>query len=368
MIVLNSGVGNYIYGKGKKYSYFGGNNYLGLANHPAVKDAAILSVQKYGVNFSASRRTTGTADIHLTLEKQISHFKGEEDAVVFASGYLGNSILLETLKNRFSAVFMDQFAHPSITGSIPKHISVVQYYRHCDPGHLEKLLIRHKGCRPLIITDGVFALTGEIAPLDKIFPVAEKHKAIIVVDDAHSTGVLGKTGKGTPEHFGISDKGNLYQTETMSKALGGYGGFISGSSRLISSIREKSKTYQSSTALPPPIVAAGIASLKVIRKYPELRLQLVEKAGLLRAEIALMGFQTTQDNTPIIPIILSSSEKANNLSAFMERNGIIVPFVNYPVKQEKFLLRIAVSVSHTSEQINLLLEILTKWKNKNGTD
>lgn len=268
MIILNSGPGNYIQIKGRNYSYFGGNNYLGLASHTALKEAAIQAIQKYGINFSASRHTTGTADIHLELEKQLSIFKGKEDSVVFASGYLGNSILLEILKKRYSMVLIDSYAHPSITGGIPGNFRNIHYYRHCDADHLENLIIRHKGGRPLIITDGVFALTGEIAPLDKIYTIAIKHRAIIIVDDAHSTGILGVTGKGTPEHFNIHDNNIIYQTETMSKALGCYGGFISGSSKLTGSIREKSKTYQASTALPPPIVAAGIASLKEICKNP----------------------------------------------------------------------------------------------------
>ena len=141
MIVLNSGIGNYVHSNGKKYSYFGGNNYLGLANHPVIKAAAIQSIQAYGINFSASRCTTGTADIHLDLEKKLSIFKDKQDSVVFASGYMGNNILLEILKPRYSAVFIDHFAHPSITGSIPGDIANVQYYNHCDAGHLRTYLI-----------------------------------------------------------------------------------------------------------------------------------------------------------------------------------------------------------------------------------
>lgn len=368
MIVLNSGIGNYVHCNGKKYSFFAGNNYLGLANNPVVKAASILSIKMYGVNFSASRQTTGTADIHLELEKQLSIFKEKENAVVFASGYLGNSILLELLKTRYSAVFIDQFAHPSINGSIPREITNVQYYDHCDAKHLENLLTHYKGFKPLIITDGVFALTGEIAPLDKIYPLVEKHNAILVVDDAHSTGILGENGKGTPEHFKLADTENIYQTETMSKALGSYGGFISGSKEFTDFIREKSTIYQASTALPPPIVAAGIASLKIIHENPELRIRLLKRAGELRKRITGLGFQTTKDNTPIIPIMLTALASAKDLSFFLENNGIIVPFMNYPVKQSKFIVRITVSVSHTVEQTELLLEMLKKWKVKNGTN
>jgi 7-keto-8-aminopelargonate synthetase-like enzyme len=367
MTILNSGIGNYVLCNKKKYSYFGGNNYLGLANHPDVKESSIQSIKKYGVNFSASRRTTGTADIHLELEKELALFKDKQDAVIFASGYQGNSILLDVLKSRYSAVFMDQQAHPSIIAGLPRDNTIVQYFEHCNAIHLETLLSEHKGIAPLVITDGVFALTGEIAPLDKIFPLVNKHHGILIVDDAHSTGILGKTGKGTPEHFNLADIGNIYQTETMSKAMGSYGGFTAGSKDLTDLIREKSAIYQASTALPPPIVAASLASLKIMRENPELRVQLLDKSLALRNEIIGLGYTTTQAITPIIPIMFPVQATAKNLSLFLEKNGIIVPFMNYPVKQTKYMIRISVSAIHTTDQIELLLELLNKWKNKNGT-
>jgi 7-keto-8-aminopelargonate synthetase-like enzyme len=368
MTILNSGIGNYVIADNKEYSYFGGNNYLGLANHPVVKESAIQSITKYGVNFSASRRTTGTADIHLELEKELAQFKGKQDAVVFASGYQGNSILLDILKSRYTAVFIDQQAHPSIIASIPRDIINVHYFEHCNPGHLGNLLDEHSGISPLVITDGVFALTGEVAPLDRIYSLVNRHHGILIVDDAHSTGILGETGKGTPEHFKLSDNGDIFQSETMSKALGSYGGFIAGNKELIDSIRERSSLYQASTALPPHIAAASLASLKIMQENPELRLQLLEKSLALRKEIIGMGYNTTQVITPIIPIFFSELAKAGELSFFLEKHGIIVPLMNYPVKQVKYMLRISVSASHTSEQADLLLEMLNKWKNKNGTD
>ena len=244
----------------------------------------------------------------------------------------------------------------------------MQYYNHCDAGHLEHLLDNYTGSGPLIITDGIFALTGEIAPLDQILPLVKKYNGILIVDDAHSTGILGRNGRGTPEHFKLTDNDSIYQTETMSKALGGYGGFIAGSKEFTGLIREKSAIYQASTSLPPPIVAAGLASLNIIQANTALRILLIKMAGELRNEIISLGFQTTPDNTPIIPVMLSELSRAKDLSLFLESNGIIVPFINYPVKQEKYLLRIAVSVTHTSEQIEELVENLTKWKDKYGTD
>ncbi len=365
MILLNSQVGNYIISNGRRYSYFAGNNYLGLAGDERIKAAVIRAVEKYGVNFSASRHTTGTADIHLELEKALAYFKGKDDAVVFASGYQGNSILLEVLRGRYSTLFIDQSAHASILAAIPSDVTGVIFYNHCDADHLDQLLESSTGSDPLVITDGIFPLTGEIAPLDRIYPVVRRHHGILVVDDAHATGILGDTGKGTPEYFGLTGDENIHQTETMSKALGGYGGFISGSRALTSLIRERSATYQASTALPPPIAAAGIASLRILGENPGLRLQLLETAWYLRKEIAGMGYRTTDYRTPIIPVIFDASEKARGLSLFLEQNGVIAPFMNYPVRKEMHQIRIALSVSHTEEQVSQLLDLLKKWKKKN---
>jgi 7-keto-8-aminopelargonate synthetase-like enzyme len=366
MIILDSEIGNYVICHGKRYSYFAGNNYLGLASNPLVKEASIRSIEKYGVSFSASRQTTGTSEIHIELEKELSGFKQKDDSAIFASGYLGNSILLEILNTGNTAIFMDQHAHPSIAGGVPKDTSHVCRFKHCDAGDLEQLLEENKQFKPLIITDGVFALTGEIAPLDRINILAKKYRAILVVDDAHSTGILGTNGRGTPEHFGLAESPDIYQSETMSKAIGSYGGFISADHGIINLIREKSAVYQASTSLPPSIVAAGIASLKIIHEHPEMRIRLLDMAGLLRKEIIGLGFRSTSDITPIIPLILPDSESANDLSAYLETCGIIVPVMNYPGMHVNSLLRIAVSAIHTYDQIELLLDTLKKWKYNYG--
>ncbi|MDY0100162.1 MAG: pyridoxal phosphate-dependent aminotransferase family protein [Bacteroidales bacterium] len=361
-MVLSGGVGNYVLMNGRKYSYFGGNNYLGLANHPEIKKAAADSVKKYGVNFSASRRTTGTADIHLELEKALSDFKGKQDTAIFASGYLGNSILLEILKDNYTSIFIDKLAHASIIAGIPRDMDYVFFYDHCDPAHLDQLIARHLKGSLIVVTDGVFALTGDVAPLDKIYPIIKKYNGLLVVDDAHSTGILGRTGKGTPEYFNLPDDESIYQTETMSKALGSYGGFISGTRALTDLIREKSTTYQASTSLPPPIVAAGLASMKIIKENPGFRISLHEKSVKLRNEITATGFKTTNNPTPIIPVLTSSKEEGMNLSAFMEEEGIIAPYMNYPSQNEAHIVRLTVSVSHSWHQIETLLKMLRKWK------
>jgi 7-keto-8-aminopelargonate synthetase-like enzyme len=216
----------------------------------------------------------------------------------------------------------------------------------------------------LIITDGVFALTGEIAPLDQIYALAEKYNALVVVDDAHATGVLGKNGRGTPEHFALDGAKNLYQSETMSKAMGGYGGFISSEKKIIDKIRYQSRFYGASTALPPPIVAAGCASLKLMEEHPELRGRLMEHAALVRKGVRELDFDTADGITPIIPLFFEDWQKAKGLSDFLKENHIIAPAVDYPVTLDKYIVRITVSALHTREQIEGLLSVLRKWNDK----
>jgi 7-keto-8-aminopelargonate synthetase-like enzyme len=366
MYVFGRYSGNYIFLEKKKYSYFAGNNYLGLANHPVIKDNATKAIKNYGVNFSASRNTTGTSELHIKLEKKIAEFKDKPASVLFASGYMGNHIMLHVLREQYTIVFIDESAHPSITDGIPNELMVFSY-NHCDHSHLEALLTKYRKHKALVITDGIFALTGEIAPLDKIYPVIKKHNAILLVDDAHATGVLGIKGKGTPEYFQLEKEKNIYQTETMSKALGAYGGFIADDAEIIEKIKQTSSVYIGSTSVPPPLVAAGYSSLEILMAHPELRVNVLQHAEYLRKEIKQMGFLTNSYNTPIIPVFFNDRKEAVSFSDFLKETYIIVPYVNYPVKPEKFVARITVSAIHTRQQLEELLHVLKLWQDKYGT-
>jgi len=231
---------------------------------------------------------------------------------------------------------------------------------------LEQVLKKNSGHRPLIITDGIFALTGEIVPLDQIYWLAMRYSATIIVDDAHATGVLGKSGRGTPDHFNLDGAEGIYQSETMSKALGSYGGFITGEGEVINKMREECHFYGASTALPPPVVAAGLAAVRILRQQPELRLRLFENADRLRSGVKELGFDTSDTVAPIIPIFFNTWERAVGLSKYLEENRIIVPAVNYPVKMNKFIVRATVTAEHTKEQIDKLLDTLKNWRSKNG--
>ncbi len=365
---ISGSANNYIFLQGRKYSYFGGNNYLGLAGHTAVIKSAKDSIDRYGVSFSASRQTTGTSSLHLELEALLSEFKSKKESVVYASGYLGNRILLQVLKHRYSAVFIDGSAHPSIHDAIPGDVPNIFIFDHCNTGHLETLLKKHKKFRPLIITDGVFALTGEIAPLDKIYLLAQKYNAVLITDDSHATGILGKNGRGTAEHFNLDAMPDIYQSDTLSKAIGSFGGFISADSDIVSAIKETSRIYLGSTALPPPSVAAAISAVRIMIQQPELRSVLRENIKNISDGIAGLNFATISGSTPIISLFFNSVEKASALSVYLKENNIIVPYVTYPVKMNKFIVRITASASHTNEQIAALIDSLKTWRRYNGSD
>ncbi len=308
----------------------------------------------------------GTTDIHLKLEEELASFKRTERAIIFASGYISNRILLDVLKDRYTAIFADSMSHPSIHEGIPKDKTKLFIYDHCNPDHLNDLLGKYKNETKLIISDGIFPLTGEIAPLDKIHDIALTHNAIIIIDDAHATGVLGGNGGGTPEYFNLQNAKNIYQSETMSKAMGSYGGFIAAESSLIDKIRCNSSFYGASTALPPAIVAASRESVKMIVHHPNLRTKMNRNAVQLRTGVTELGFATTGTVAPIIPLFFKEMETAVSLSTYLEEYGIIAPYVKYPVKTDSFIVRATVSASHTTTQIDQFIKTLKNWRDTNG--
>ncbi|MEQ8551859.1 MAG: pyridoxal phosphate-dependent aminotransferase family protein [Cyclobacteriaceae bacterium] len=338
---------------------FSGNNYLGLANNQEIVGKVASALREYGNSFSASRKTTGTHEIHIQLEKQLSEFKQSEQSMVFATGYLGNSLLVRALRKENTLVLADAQSHPSIIDSIPK--DQVGLYAHQDCDHLETLLKKYDSKDLIIMTDGVFALTGEIAPLDSLHELAIRYGATLVVDDAHATGVLGENGRGTPEHFRLHGSNYIYQSETMSKALGSYGGFIAADTLTIEKIRTESSFYVASTALPPAIVLASLFSLQYLTQHPELRVKLLYNARKIKDGVSSLGFATTRDHTPIIPLFFKEVKQAEQLSQYLEKMGFVVPAIKYPIQMEQSIVRITTNALHTSDEIEQLLFTLKKW-------
>lgn len=343
---------------------FSGNNYLGLANNQEIVEKVADELRQYGNSFSASRKTTGTHEIHLQLEHLLSAFKQSEQSMVFATGYLGNSLLVRALRKENTIVLADAQSHPSIIDSIPKDEVEVKLYAHRDPGHLEELLKKYPSKDLLIMTDGVFALTGEIAPVDELHELAIKYGAALIVDDAHATGILGENGRGTPEHLKLHGSKHIYQSETMSKTLGSYGGFIASEAKLIEKIQAESSFYAASTALPPAIVLASLYALQHLMQHPKLRVQLLENARKIREGVSSLGFETTPDPTPIIPLFFKEVKQAEQLSQYLKEAGFVVPAIKYPIQLEKSIVRITTNALHADDEIEQLLFTLKKWTNE----
>lgn len=353
--VLTGPVGARTTFNGKEYLYFGGTNYLGFANRSELRKGAIDAVNKYGTSYSASRETSGTGVLHLELERELAEFKNTEDACIYASGYLSNQIVLSALVDVEDVVICDEWAHPSILEAIPRSIRGVRFFRHHDIDHLANLL---QGMRKGIIAiDGVEPGTGEIAPLSQILDILPNGDFRILVDDCHGTAVLGPHGRGTPDYFGINAK-NVYQTETMSKALGSFGGFFTGSRAFCDRIRKVSTTYIGSTPLPPAVLGASLVAVELAMRESRLRKQLRENALYTASKLTELGFDATYEGTPILCIHGLKESDAKRIHRVLRDNGILVPFVHYPTSNTPGRLRLVVTAIHTRNDIDRLYATL----------
>ncbi len=337
----------------REYLYFGGTNYLGFANRPELQQGAVEAVNNYGTSFSASRETSGTGLLHLELERRLAQFKGSEDACIYASGYIGNQILLSVLARPGDVVICDEWAHPSIVEAIPRSVREVRFFAHHDIDGLERSL---RGLnRAIIAINGVEPGTGEIAPLDRMIEVLPGGAVGILIDDCHGTAVLGENGRGTPEHYDIQSS-SVYQTETMSKALGSFGGFVAGSKEFCDRIRKMATTYIGSTPLPPAVLGASLAAVNLVMQEPHLRQTLRENAKYAIGKLVDLGFEAVFRGTPIIFISNLDESSAKGLHLRLRKAGIIVPFVHYPTADSPGRLRLVVTATHTRDDIDRLCD------------
>ena len=356
---------------GRKVLMFTSNNYLGLATHPKIKQAAIDAIKKYGVGSDGSRLLSGNLKIHRAFEEVIARFKGGADAIVWPTGYSANisavSALARPLKvgpgDFFSLgtiILSDELNHASIIDGARMSKQKKIVFRHRDLADLESKLRWHRFRRKLVVTDSIFSMDGDIAPLDTMAELCKKYDAMLMIDEAHATGVLGKTGHGSLEHF------NLKPTEdidvvlgTCSKALAASGGFVVGSQELVSYLRVASRPYMFSTAMMPAASAALIAALEVIRDEPERRTRLWENANYLRSELKAAGFDTLTSETQIIPVLIGEDEKAISMSRKLFERNIYAPAVRWPaVPKGQARLRLTVMSTHTKGQVDYLVKSL----------
>lgn len=338
------------------------NNYLGLANHPAIVQAAKKRLDTHGYGMASVRFICGTQDLHKQLEQAVSAFLGTEDTILYSSCFDANGGLFEVLVDERDAVISDALNHASLIDGIRLCKAKRFRYAHSDMTDLESRLKEASGCRlRLIVTDGVFSMDGDLAKLDQIVALAERYDAAVVVDDSHATGVLGPQGRGTPAHFGVADRIEIL-TSTLGKALGGAtGGFTSGKAEVIELLRQRSRPYLFSNSLPPPIVAGALCALDLVKQGDHLREQLRANAAYFRRELTALGFRLVPGEHPIIPVMLGDAALATSMAEALLKEGVYVVGFSYPVvPQGQARIRTQMSAAHTKAQLEQAVAAFAK--------
>lgn len=352
--------------EGRKILNFSSNNYLGLANHPLLKKAATQATEKYGTGSGASRLITGSMTLHNELEETLARFKGTEAALVFNSGYHANLGVISTLVGEGDEIFSDELNHASLIDGCRLSKAHLNVYRHGDVACLEELLAGTKASKKLILTDSVFSMDGDLAPLKEILALAEKYDAMVFVDEAHGTGVFGKTGRGVVEHFGIDSRHpRLIQMGTLGKALGSFGAYVAGSKSLIELLVNKSRTFIFTTSLPPAVLAASKAAVELISRDDSFRKKLWENieyfmdrgSWIVDRQIqrsAIHDLRSTM--SPIIPLIIGDSGKTMEAAQKLFDQGIWATGIRPPtVPEGTSRIRLTLMASHTREQLDRCL-------------
>lgn len=338
------------------------NNYLGLANHSAILQAAKESLETHGYGMASVRFICGTQDLHKQLEQSVSEFLGTDDTILYSSCFDANGGLFEVLLNEGDAVISDALNHASLIDGIGLCKAKRFRYAHSNMADLESQLQEAGGCRlRLIATDGVFSMDGDPAKLDRIVELAERYDAAVVVDDSHATGVLGPQGRGTPAHFGVADRIEIV-TSTLGKTLGGAtGGFTSGQAEVIELLRQRSRPYLFSNSLPPPIAAGALCALDLVKQGDQLRKQLRANAAFFRDELTRLGFRLIPGEHPIIPVMLGDAALATSMAEALLKEGIYVVGFSYPVvPQGQARIRVQMSAAHTKAQLEQAVQAFAK--------
>jgi glycine C-acetyltransferase len=347
---------------GQEVTNFCANNYLGLSSHPAVIDAANKALETHGFGMSSVRFICGTQDIHKELERKLSEFLGTEDTILYAAAFDANGGVFEPLFGAEDAIISDSLNHASIIDGVRLCKAVRYRYENNNMADLEAKLIESQAQRfRIIVTDGVFSMDGYIAQLDKIVELAEKYNALIMVDDCHSTGFLGKTGRGTAEHCGVMGKIDII-TGTLGKALGGaMGGFTSGKKEIIDMLRQRSRPYLFSNSLAPSIVGAGIAVLDLLNSTTALRDKLMENTLYFRAKMKEAGFDIKDGVHPICPVMLYDARLSQVFSEKLLQEGIYVIGFYYPVvPKDQARIRVQISAAHERHHLDKAIAAFTK--------
>lgn len=330
------------------------NNYLGLANNEEIKEEAIQAIKNYGVGSGGSRLTTGSYDVHKKLEEKIAKFKESEDCLIFNNGYMANVGVISSICDENYTIFSDELNHASIIDGCRLSKAKTIVYKHNDMKDLVKKVKSKNTEYGIIVTDSVFSMDGDIANLKEIINIAKSNNLIIIVDDAHATGVIGKNGKGSCEYFNTKDID--ITIGTLSKAIGSEGGFVCARSEIIEFLRSKSRSFIFSTALPPAVIAASIKSIEIIEENPQLISKLNDNVEYFCKKLRGIGFEVKSD-TPIVPITIGDEKTAVEFSNKLLEEGIFIPAIRYPtVKKGEARLRATLMATHSFYDIDTVIE------------
>jgi len=355
---IESAQGAWIIVDGKKVLNLCSNNYLGFANHPKLKEKAKEALEKYGVGPAAVRSIAGTLDLHLQLEKKLAQFKKCEDTLSLQSGFVCNQAVIPAIcPSEEDVIFTDRLNHASIIDGVRLSKAKRVIYEHLNVDDLAQHLEENKNARrKLVVTDGVFSMDGDTAPLDKIVEVAEKYDAIVMVDDAHGEGVLGSYGRGITDHFGLHGRVDI-EIGTLSKAFGVVGGYIAGTKKMIEYLRQKARPFLFSSAVTAADVAACIAAVEILEESDELVKKLWDNTRYFQREMKNLGFDTGKTQTPITPVMIGDAKLAWDFSKKLFENDIFAQAIGYPtVPKGEARIRVMISATHKREDLDFALE------------
>jgi glycine C-acetyltransferase len=342
------------------------NNYLGLATHPKLKKRALEAIEKYGVGSGAVRTIAGTMTLHMALEEKIAQFKHVEASVVFQSGFTANAGTVQALLGKEDIIISDELNHASIIDGCRLSRAEIKVFPHKDADACEKILKEisgHKG-RKLLITDGVFSMDGDIAPLPALVELAEKYGCIMMIDDAHSSGVLGKNGRGTVDHFNLHGRVDI-QVGTLSKAIGSLGGYVCSTRDTIEFLYHRARPFLFSTSHPPSVAASCLAAFEVLEEEPQLTEQLWTNTKLFKEGLKKLGFNTGMSETPITPVIVGDAALAHQFSRQLFAEGVFAQSLGFPtVPVGKARIRTIVTATHTRDELTRALGILEQVAKK----
>jgi glycine C-acetyltransferase len=363
---LGSPQGAWLIVDGKRVLNFCSNNYLGLANHPKLIEAAAAALHKYGVGPGAVRSIAGTMEIHTELEQRLAKFKGVEAAIVLQSGFSANTAVIPVLVGKEDLILSDALNHASIIDGSRLSGARIERYTHADVADLERMIKENAGTyrRALVITDGVFSMDGDMAPLDKIYEVTKRYGIMLMVDDAHGEGVVGRGGRGIVDHFGLHGKVDV-EVGTLSKAFGVVGGIVAGSAKVIEWVRQRGRPFLFSSATPPADVAACIAAVDLLESSTELVDRLWENARYFKAALKEMGLNTGSSVTPITPVMLGEAPLAQQFSRELFAESVFAMSLGFPtVPQGKARIRVMISAAHSRDDLDQGLAAFEKVAKK----